>query len=1116
MKFKNKICVICFLILALLFPIFKVDAVGIYEVHIIGRDIENFIASYENYNDAKTHMINYKSDTGNVAVIKVYGRIVNAKYAIARFTFDKNNPLGENPKNEHRLFKYATDTNSYASVHAAYGNDAAFIDYDPISDRAKIKISGFTGYVNMGIDPTITVVPISKIQSNGLWIPSKDDTWMKKVNNNVVMALSSTPLTIRSDPYTTAPSQGSTCYGCTYQYYDTFYDGTYTWYKVSGYSTKTYYTKNAEGELLHYFATHNSQGVTNLGKAAYFMGQGESLFSFDGNYYYKNLTDMFDDYRNNVTTNAENPHNPHFPYYLYLPNKSKTNYTANDFDQIIVNKGYYSKSDSMMFGEGFNFILSQEKYGTNALLTFSAALNESAAGRSAIARDKNNLFGHGAYGSDPYTRATTYGSVAEGIMAHASLTGQGYNNPNDSKYFGAHYGNKQSGMNIKYATDPYWGEKAASFAYTNDKAFGLQDFDGATVAIKTWEYDVPVKKEPNSASDTIYKLRNKDSYVYNIPVTVLDMVYNEGKYWFKIRTDVALDSNKNISYGDYNFDTSYAYAEASYFYNKNNQPVLVASDRTINKGENIDLLSGVIATDYEDGNITSSIKIDGVVYINIPGKYDITYTATDKQNFSVTKTVTITVNGITTPEIVADNKEIVRLKSFDPKALVTANDAIDGDITDKIAIIENTVNKDALGTYKIKYSVTNSTNQTSTKEISVTVIENEKPTINAANKKIAQNKPFNALDSVTANDKEDGNVSNRIVVTQNNVDITTLGIYKVKYTVTDLDNQITTKEIDVEVEENTRTEKTGEFYLDHLKIVSGTLEIKGYNTISGIDNNLGTDIKYKIVFENTNDSTKEYEQEIKRLKNINEIPYDGYGTDGKNYTYSWFKDEVNFDSIPNGNYYSYLVAYTDDYYSKNLIKNVLLTEQTSNYENNGKYITILNEYFNKNIPVYFRVRSSKIGVKETSSFTNQYSMFEELDFTNDNKLHIMAAAYSVGIDMGVNANVTRKIIFENTKTFEKFEFDGSYIDNGPFEMKLLTTDGFGKTRAWFNKDLDISSIPKGNYAIYIASSSNKSDYGEFTEILLRPITTKQITISGKKYSLKVNNKERFRIELNVD
>ena len=32
----------------------------------------------------------------------------------------------------------------------------------------------------------------------------------------------------------------------------------------------------------------------------------------------------------------------------------------------------------------------------------------------------------------------------------------------DSRYYGANLGDKASGICVKYASDPYWGEKAAS------------------------------------------------------------------------------------------------------------------------------------------------------------------------------------------------------------------------------------------------------------------------------------------------------------------------------------------------------------------------------------------------------------------------------------------------------------------------------------------------------------------------------------------------------------------------------------------------------------------------------------------------------------------------------
>ena len=44
------------------------------------------------------------------------------------------------------------------------------------------------------------------------------------------------------------------------------------------------------------------------------------------------------------------------------------------------------------------------------------------------------------------------------------------------RYYGGYLGDKASGMNVKYASDPYWGEKAAANYYSFDKKYGLQDY----------------------------------------------------------------------------------------------------------------------------------------------------------------------------------------------------------------------------------------------------------------------------------------------------------------------------------------------------------------------------------------------------------------------------------------------------------------------------------------------------------------------------------------------------------------------------------------------------------------------------------------------------------------
>ena len=55
-----------------------------YEVDISYPDDDVKLSCHENYNDALNAMNNYKSTEKQVAVIKNNGRIINAKYAIAK------------------------------------------------------------------------------------------------------------------------------------------------------------------------------------------------------------------------------------------------------------------------------------------------------------------------------------------------------------------------------------------------------------------------------------------------------------------------------------------------------------------------------------------------------------------------------------------------------------------------------------------------------------------------------------------------------------------------------------------------------------------------------------------------------------------------------------------------------------------------------------------------------------------------------------------------------------------------------------------------------------------------------------------------------------------------
>ena len=69
------------------------------------------------------------------------------------------------------------------------------------------------------------------------------------------------------------------------------------------------------------------------------------------------------------------------------------------------------------------------------------------------------------------------------------------------------------------------------------------------------------------------------------------------------------------------------------------------SDQSFNSGDIIDVLSGVTATDDQDGNITSDIIVGGdIVDENTPGTYDVTYDVDDSAgNSAVTENAIFTV-----------------------------------------------------------------------------------------------------------------------------------------------------------------------------------------------------------------------------------------------------------------------------------------------------------------------------------------------------------------------------------------------------------------------------------------------------------------------------------------
>ena len=109
------------------------------------------------------------------------------------------------------------------------------------------------------------------------------------------------------------------------------------------------------------------------------------------------------------------------------------------------------------------FYYIEEEYNINGVFVAALGIHESGWGTSKIARNKYNLFGYGAYDSNPYNGAYTFENYSESIDLIARVLVKYYLNPKGTKIYdnqvasGKYYnGNTLSAVNKKYATDKNW------------------------------------------------------------------------------------------------------------------------------------------------------------------------------------------------------------------------------------------------------------------------------------------------------------------------------------------------------------------------------------------------------------------------------------------------------------------------------------------------------------------------------------------------------------------------------------------------------------------------------------------------------------------------------------
>lgn len=222
---------------------------------------------------------------------------------------------------------------------------------------------------------------------------------------------------------------------------------------------------------------------------------------------------------------------------------------------------------------------------------------------------------------------------------------------------------------------------------------------------------------------------------------------------------------------------------------------------------------GYTATDDYDGDVTNKVVISGTVNNAKAGTYELTYTISDTAGNTTSKKRTVIFEELGNLDIsmgsVLDGvTPQISLKGANPYCMVkggtylepgaTATDNVDGNITDKI-VVTNKVTGNLMGAFRIVYKVEDSSGNQAIAYRAVivttscpdnnqgTVESNSAPVITLIGKNsVVINVGTEYVDlGATAYDKEDGDITSKLVTDTSAVNTRVPGIYKVWYRVTD-------------------------------------------------------------------------------------------------------------------------------------------------------------------------------------------------------------------------------------------------------------------------------------------------------------------------------------------
>ena len=164
-------------------------------------------------------------------------------------------------------------------------------------------------------------------------------------------------------------------------------------------------------------------------------------------------------YEGNINNNLENKNNIQSLRFDMALNKP-SGLSLEQFKKVLTD----SKDKNNIFKNNAQyFYYIEQQYNINGLFVAAVGIHESNWGTSKIAQNKHNLFGYGAYDSNPYNGAYQFTNYSESIDLIARVFVKYYLNPKGTSIYGGekaagtyYNGPTLSGINKKYATDKNW------------------------------------------------------------------------------------------------------------------------------------------------------------------------------------------------------------------------------------------------------------------------------------------------------------------------------------------------------------------------------------------------------------------------------------------------------------------------------------------------------------------------------------------------------------------------------------------------------------------------------------------------------------------------------------